>query len=225
MKANPLDSAFAFLKIGHQQGEQWGTALDWAIIFTLVLSASIIVLVMVSRAAYRGRQEQPPAIWLNVLALGIFPVLLLFFGNFAVFSYAEQEQFCASCHLTMQPYINDIDNPSSKSLAAWHHQNHFSPGGEEACYTCHADYGIHGTFRAKLSGLHDAYAYATHTYRLPIKLRRPFRNSLCLKCHNSTRLFMAVDSHLGEDNKVSSAILDNSLQCTVCHGPASAIWT
>jgi len=220
LNTNPLDSAFAFLKIGHEQGELWGTALDWSIIFTLVLSASIIVIIIVARVVYHDRQDDAPAVWLHLLSLCLFPILLLFFGNFTVFGYAEQERFCASCHLTMQPYIDDINNPNSNGLAAWHHQNRFSPLGEEACYTCHADYGIHGTFRAKLSGLQDAYAYAMGTYHLPIKMRKPFKNSLCLKCHNDTRLFMSVGSHLDANNKVSSEILNNTLQCTVCHGSA-----
>ncbi len=98
-----------------------------------------------------------------------------------------------------------------------HYQDRFAPG--EECYTCHANYGVHGTFQAKLLGLNDAWRELTGTYTVPIKMRKPFPNALCLKCHNGARKFMKEDSHLDPGNVVSKDILTDKTLCTDCHVP------
>lgn len=196
---------------------KWGTALDWSIALALCLSVLIIVCILVSVLVYRGRQAEGNALWFHLVALGILPLFLLAVGNFAVFEYAKERRFCASCHRTMKPYIDDLHNAKSQSLAALHLQNRFAPNTE--CYSCHANYGVHGTLETKLTGLRHVYKYATGTYRLPIKMPTPFDNVNCLKCHEGAKRFMAQDVHL-EDGKVAADLRTGKTECVQCHAPA-----
>jgi nitrate/TMAO reductase-like tetraheme cytochrome c subunit len=200
---------------------EWGTALEWNIIFTFVLCVLILVCIGMSLVLYRGRQTEGNALWLHLLGLCIFPVFLLPFGNFTIFEYSKQERFCASCHASMDPYVNDMTAPGGKSLAATHYQDRFARG--EECYTCHANYGVHGTFRAKLLGLDDAWSELSGRYTVPIKMRKPFPNELCLKCHDGARKFMKEDSHTDPGGVVAKALLDDSTKCTDCHLPGHMI--
>jgi nitrate/TMAO reductase-like tetraheme cytochrome c subunit len=199
---------------------RWGSALDWAVALTAGISALILIGIVVSLVVYRGRQTEGSALWLHLLSLGVLPLVLLAIGQFATLEYATEVQFCGSCHLTMKPYIDDLRNPKSASLASLHAQNRMGPGTE--CYSCHANYGVHGTISAKLTGLRHVYKYNTGTYHLPLKMPEPFENTLCLKCHNGAKRFMAQDVHL-ENGKVSEELRTNKTECVSCHAPAHDI--
>ena len=196
---------------------RWGTALDWAMVLTAGISALILLGIIASLLVFRGRQTEGSALWVHLLCLGVLPLGLLAVGNFATLEYATEVQFCGSCHLTMKPYIDDLHNPKSESLASLHSQNRFAPGTE--CYSCHANYGLHGTMEAKLTGLRHVYKYNTGTYHFPLKMPEPFENTLCLKCHNGAKRFMAQEIHL-ENGKVSEELRTNQTECISCHGPA-----
>jgi cytochrome c-type protein NapC len=196
---------------------EWGTALEWNVVITFLLCLLILICVGLSLILYRGRQTEGNALWLHLLGLCIFPLFLLPFGNFTIFEHSKQERFCATCHHSMDPYVRDMTAPGGKSLAATHYQDRFAPG--EGCYTCHANYGVHGTFHAKLLGLNDAWRELTGTYTVPIKMSQPFPNALCLKCHNGARKFMAEDSHLDPGNVVAKDLLTDKTLCTECHIP------
>ena len=218
-----LAKALAEMRGVHSVYLEWGTALEWNILFTFALCLLILVCIGASLVVYRGRQTEGNALWLHLLGLCIFPVFLLPFGNFTVFEYSKQEQFCAACHASMDPYVNDLTARGGKSLAATHYQDRFAPG--EECYTCHANYGVHGTFRAKLLGLNDAWRELTGTYTVPIKMTRPFPNELCLKCHDGARKFMAEDSHLDPGKVVAKELLTDKTLCTDCHVPGHLLPT
>jgi nitrate/TMAO reductase-like tetraheme cytochrome c subunit len=192
---------------------RWGSALDWAIALSIGVSGLILICLLVSLVVFRGRQTEGNALWLHLLSLGIFPLLLLAVGNFSVLEYSKEERFCGSCHLTMQPYIDDLHNDKSRSLAALHFQDRFARGTE--CYSCHADYGVHGTFEAKLRGLQDVYKYVTRSYSLPVKMRAPYENTLCLKCHSEAKRFVAAWE--GIHLKLSDQLRTGVLKCVGCH--------
>ncbi len=196
---------------------RWGSALDWSITLSIALGVLILACIVVSRFLYRDRQTEGSALWLHLLGLGIFPLFLLAVGNFAVLEGATEVKFCGACHLTMKPFIDDLHNQKSQSLASLHFQNRFARGTE--CYSCHANYGIHGTMEAKLTGLRHVYKYWTSTYHLPIKMPTPFENTLCLKCHNGAKRFMAQDIHL-DKGEVSKELRSGETECIGCHGPA-----
>jgi nitrate/TMAO reductase-like tetraheme cytochrome c subunit len=198
----------------------WGSALDWATTLTLGLAVLIVALIVVSRFAFRGRQAEGTALWVHLLALGGAPLCLLAVGNFAVFEHSKEERFCGSCHRTMKPYIDDLRSPTSQSLAALHSQHRVAPG--IACYACHANYGLHGTFEAKRTGLRHAYRYATGTFHLPLTMPAGFDNALCLKCHNRAKRFMAHEIHL-DGGQVSAELATNKTGCVECHAPAHSV--
>lgn len=201
----------------HGNGLPAGSALDWGITLTIALCALILVCIVASRLLYRGQQSEGHALWLHLVALGILPLVLLAFGTFTVLEYAKEERFCGACHLTMKVYIDDLHDPKGKSLAALHFRHRFSRGTE--CYACHADYGLHGTFEAKLKGLNDVYRYVTRTYRVPLKMHTPFSNGLCLKCHSGATRFVAEEVHLDGEH-VSEDLRTGKTPCGECHKPA-----
>jgi nitrate/TMAO reductase-like tetraheme cytochrome c subunit len=212
-----------FIALNQAEGEalRWGTSLEWGITICLALSGFILLCVIFAGVWFRGREAEPNALWLHLLGLGIFPLFLLPFLNFTIFEYSKQEVFCASCHATMQPWVDDLHNPKGKYLAALHYQIRFAPGQE--CYVCHTDYGMHGTLTAKMLGLRDAWSEITGAYPSLIKMRHPYSNRMCLKCHDNSKYFMAEDSHLDAQGNVAQEILTDSTRCTECHGPAHNI--
>lgn len=221
MTGPSIAAAEAAAAIADHETARWGGALDWALALSIVISAAILVLIIASRVLYRGQQAEGTALWFHGMALGVLPLFLLASGQFATLEYATEVKFCGTCHLTMKPYIDDLHNEKSQSLAALHFQQRVMIGTE--CYSCHANYGLHGTFEAKLTGLRHVWKYNTGTYKLPIKMPEPFTNDLCLKCHDGAKPFMAQDIHLddGKDGKkVSADLRADKQQCIDCHAPA-----
>jgi cytochrome c-type protein NapC len=198
----------------------WGTALDWAIWTTVIVSALILALIILGRFRYRGAQMAPNALWFHLVALGVFPLMLLIVGNFAALEYSTTQKFCGSCHVTMQAYIADLQRPKGMSLASLHFQNRAAPDTE--CYSCHVNYGLHGAVQAKFTGLRHVYRYTTGTYTLPLKIYEAYPNALCLNCHDGAKRFMAESSHLDGD-QVSADLRTNATECIQCHGPAHVV--
>ncbi len=62
-----------------------------------------------------------------VFGVIVFPLMVVSAGMLLVFERAEKVTFCASCHLTMQPYVDDMRDPESESLAAIHYKNRYIP--------------------------------------------------------------------------------------------------
>lgn len=195
---------------------KWGSWLDLSIASTIGLSILILAGILLSLAFFRGRQTEKQALWWHLLFLGIFPILLLAFDNFSTLEYSKEVKFCGSCHKTMQSYVNDLRDPQSRSLAALHFRQRAAIGTE--CYACHANYGLHGTFTAKLKGLQEVVTYATGRYQLPIRMEHAFENAYCLKCHDGAMRFVAQTVHL----TVLDQLRAEALKCTLCHRPAHA---
>ena len=88
--------------------------------------------------------------WLLLFILALAP-MALGLSTFALsFQRAERVTFCASCH-TMTPWIGDLKDPKSKSLAALHYHNRWIL--KDQCYTCHSDYDFMGPVKAKMDGV------------------------------------------------------------------------
>jgi cytochrome c-type protein NapC len=177
----------------------------------LVVSAILIAVVVIRPALTRTVAGK-------ILAFVAFCILPVLCGSMAASTHIErskQTQFCLSCHI-MEPYGRSlyVDDPSY--IPAAHFQNHRIPP-DEACYTCHTNYGLYGGVRAKLGGLRHIYIQYFGTPPAPenIKLYTPYNNRECLHCHSGARSF--------EGNPVHSAIMDqlksNGLSCVSsgCH--------
>ena len=71
----------------------------------------------------------------------------------------------------MTPYVNDLHDPKSDTLAAVHFKNRFIQ--ENHCYTCHTDYGMFGTVKAKWEGLGHTVRYTTGATSCRSRSRTP----------------------------------------------------
>lgn len=140
------------------------------------------------------------------------PILPVFTGIYS-FVRAEKVSFCASCH-TMTPWIEDLKNPKSRSLASIHYRNRFIP--HDQCYTCHVDYDFVGPIDAKLKSVRDvAIYYIGNAKPQDIKLSKPFPNGNCLHCHVHSSLFTQTAPHRAE----MAQIVADQIKCAACHRP------
>jgi cytochrome c nitrite reductase small subunit len=172
-----------------------------------------IVVVIASLLKYKGVALGPVAWGLLIGGAVALPFLVSGVGTILVFERAERVEFCESCHLTMQAFVDDMKNPKSNSLAALHYKNRYIPDNQ--CYACHTSYGLFGTVQAKKEGLHDVYHYYTRTFHLPIKLRHPYPNNDCLKCH-------AGSVKWNEDHQdYKDALFSGGATCMQCHADAN----
>ena len=191
----------------HDPVEHYGAQI---LALLLILCSCIVVYSLVR---YRGRIAGPVSLGLLIAGIGVFPVISVLFGTVLVFERAERVEFCASCHEPMQPYVDDMTDPESESLAAVHYKNRYIPSNQ--CYDCHTSYGMFGTAEAKMKGLVDVYKYFTNTYHLPIQMRHPYPNNDCLKCHAQALKWQEQELHT--ENK--EALFAEEMSCLDCHDP------
>ena len=168
-----------------------------------------IALVLYTLIRYRGIVAGPVGWSLMILGVGVLPLMMSGMGMTLVFERVKTVQLCGSCHLTMKAYVDDMENPRSSSLAALHYTNRYI--AEDQCYVCHTAYGMLGTFEAKEQGLIDVYKYYTHTFHFPLKLREPYHDRDCLKCHAEATKFQEAHADFKE------GIFSGQLQCMQCH--------
>jgi nitrate/TMAO reductase-like tetraheme cytochrome c subunit len=149
-------------------------------------------------------------------ALMVLPLLLLGTGGVMTLEQAKRVEFCQSCHLTMGSFVEDMRNPESDTLAARHSRHRWIPEAE--CYRCHTSYGMFGDIKAKAKGVEDVLKYYTRSYQIPIRLRKPYVNSDCLKCHERTPKFI----HSAWHAELLPQLRSGEFSCMDCHGPAHA---
>lgn len=168
-----------------------------------------IALLLFSLIRYRGRTPSSAAWVLLFLAVVILPGISTLFGTILVFERGESIEFCGSCHKVMAQYVNDMRNPESNSLAAIHFKNSYIPRNQ--CYTCHTSFGLFGTMQAKIGGIIEVHRYYTNTFREPLKMREPYRNDDCLKCHAGSVKWSG--NHSGDKDEIFAG----RKRCLDCH--------
>jgi len=190
--------------------EHWAArVLTWALVTAVVLVVYALIAVV--------RGELAGAAGKTIMALGvvILPSFSVATGMLLVFVRAGSVEFCASCHLVMQPYVEDMQNPEGTGIAAVHFANQYIPGNQ--CYECHTSYGLFGTVEAKVHGIGEVARYYTRTYRRPIEMWQPYSNRDCLKCHADSRKWLSVDSHTDDD--MQGRLFADRTSCMSCHDP------
>jgi cytochrome c nitrite reductase small subunit len=155
--------------------------------------------------------DSPRRHWLLLFGIVILPGLALVLGTGATMDDAKAPEFCGSCHV-MGPFIKDLRNPDSTTLAAVHYQNRYIL--QDQCYTCHSDYGPFGPMKAKMAGARHLWHYETGHYTLPIKIIAPYNFANCLHCHGEAKVFREKHEALKEQ------IDSGEIVCLDCHGPA-----
>jgi cytochrome c-type protein NapC len=184
-------------------------------ILALILFSALLAAVLVWR----------PAITINpggkILAFGVLfflPGFCFLAGLDNEMERSESTTFCLSCHI-MEPFGKSLHVDDPTYLAAAHFQNHRVPA-DQACYTCHTNYAMFGTAKAKLGGLRHLYIYYLGKPPRPedIKLYEPFNNRECLHCHLGARSFEEGAVH-NADPATLPAIKANTLSCVSsgCH--------
>jgi cytochrome c nitrite reductase small subunit len=153
---------------------------------------------------------------LLLFVLGVAPVLITL-ATFALsFRRAQQVQFCANCH-TMTPWVDDLHNPKSDSLAAKHYRNRWVL--KDQCYTCHVDYGFFGPIKTKLVSLKHVVVYYGGLVPEKVQMYKPFPNGNCLQCHGAAEKFKSNPAHVA----AMEPILSNNISCVTCHQPIHAV--
>ncbi len=188
-------------------GSGLGELLQVVTIGVALLAATVIVFAMV-----RGKR-----VGLDVgmkltllLGLGVLPAIATTTGLGAVMELTKAPEACGSCHV-MTPYVEDMKNPASTTLAAKHYKNRYIP--ESQCFECHSSYGIGGILDAKVSGLGHIYRYLTGRYEEPITLHAKSYLPNCMKCHAESQKFLGVSDH----QDAAADLQSGKMKCTECH--------
>ena len=133
---------------------------------------------------------------LAFVALLVLPVIAAWGGFEEHMERATSTQFCLSCHV-MSQFGQSLHYDDISYIPALHYENNFVPR-DHACYTCHTDYGMFGTEKAKINGLHHIIVQYFGTVPKPEKSsgsHQPFPNATCLHCHLGARRFEEVNGH------------------------------
>jgi nitrate reductase cytochrome c-type subunit len=159
---------------------------------------------------------------LAFVSIFLMPLMVAMWGSVEHLERSKQTQFCLSCHV-MGDYGKSllIDDPSY--LPAAHYQNGRVPR-DEACYTCHTDYVLYGTVKAKLRGLRHVYVNYITKPKPPLHLYTPYSNNRCLHCHLGSRSFEEGAVH-NADAETMSAIKADRMSCLTsgCHENVHAV--
>ena len=188
--------------------EQWVRGIGIA--FVLL---NLVLLVFAWRSLGRAAITPTARGWLFV-AVGLVPMMVAFLAFAHGLESSTSVQACGSCHV-MTPFVADLKNVNSDTLAATHFKNRYIQ--ERQCYTCHSDYGLGGTIRAKFDGLGHVWRYTTGTYEQPIKIARPYPNVRCLGCHAASQKFVKSAGHPKE---AMPELVSGKTSCLDCHTPA-----
>jgi nitrate/TMAO reductase-like tetraheme cytochrome c subunit len=191
-----------------------GTTPDWVLGFGIAFALLDLALLAVAwRNLGRVGVSASTRGWLFV-AVGLVPSMVAFLSFAHGLEHSTTVSACGSCHV-MTPFVADLQNVKSDTLAAAHFKNRYIL--DHHCYTCHSNYGLAGTLRAKLEGLGHVWRYTTGTYELPIKIASPYPNVRCLGCHGASQKFLGSAGHPREE---IPKLMSGQASCLDCHGPA-----
>lgn len=191
-----------------------GTSDDWARGLGIAFVALALVLLALAWRRLRRAGLTPGMKELLVLPLLVLPLAIVFFGYAYGIEHSKSAASCGSCHV-MKPYLADLKDPGSGTLAATHYKNRYIQ--EHHCYTCHTNYGMFGTLEAKLAGVGHVARNLSGRYALPLKISAPYPNQRCLACHGEALKFLKSEGHPKED---LPKLVSGETSCIDCHGPA-----
>jgi cytochrome c nitrite reductase small subunit len=182
----------------------------WARGIGLTLVTAAGVLIIYTLAFRRQRLHEASSKWMLFIGICLLPTPVMFLSTAVGLEQSKNVEFCTSCHV-MKPFVDDLRNPASKTLAAIHFKNRYIQ--REHCYRCHTDYGILGTMEAKKEGLGHIWKAGTGSYQLPIKMSKPYNFGICLDCHADSAKFEKEAIHEG----VVKETLEGKSKCLDCH--------
>ncbi len=161
---------------------------------------------------YRKRIPRGTYHFLLMIGLFVLPLTVMMSTTATVMEGMKSVKACASCHV-MHPFVNDLKDPASPTLAARHYRNNWI--AKDQCYACHVTYGATGTIEGKRDGFRHWVYSVTNTYSDPIEYTGSYPNSNCLSCHEGTTIWERVKSH----HALAEALRSDRIACIRCHGP------
>ncbi len=176
----------------------------------LAIVVAVVGLILVE-FVWRNRLAQTTYRWLLLVGLLVLPAFALLGSTGSMFEEMKNVDACNSCHV-MNPFVDDMRNPHSATLAARHFRTGAIP--TKQCYSCHTGYGIFGTAESKRDGFRHWLLYTTRTWKEPITFKGSYPNSNCLSCHAGSPTFRAVESHRALREPLSR----DEMGCFTCHG-------
>ena len=96
---------------------------------------------------------------------------------------------------------------------------------DDACYGCHADYGMFGGVTTKIGGMRHVWEFYTGDWTRPghepPALYEPFDTRTCMSCHDPLRAGAPIEHQL-HAQKIES----RAMKCTAdgCHGRPHPVW-
>jgi nitrate/TMAO reductase-like tetraheme cytochrome c subunit len=185
-------------------------AHSWTKTFNFALIGTAAGLILYTLLLRRNRLGETASKWMLLTGVCLLPVPVMLLSTAVGLEQSKEVQFCASCHVK-RPFIDDLRNPASKTLAALHYKNRYIQ--REQCYRCHTDYGILGTMEAKKAGLGHIWKEASGSYTLPVKMSKPYNFAICLDCHAESARFNKEAAH---DGVVKDTVAGKGT-CLDCH--------
>jgi cytochrome c nitrite reductase small subunit len=190
-----------------------GTTSQWIQGFGIALALLNVILLLVVWFRLRATGAASSMWGWLLVALGLVPIMVGFMAFAHGLESSATVSACGSCHV-MTPFVNDLRDVKSETLAATHFKNRFIR--ENQCYTCHSDYGLGGTISAKLAGLGHVWRYTTGRYEVPLKIAQPYSNLRCLSCHGESQRFLNAPGK----KEMMPELISGQTPCLSCHGPA-----
>lgn len=184
-----------------------------AIVFA-VIGIAILLFILIFYKNPLARISQK--IFMGVGMIGI-PLVTISLGILIGLDKAKKIEFCGSCHKAMKPYVTDMMDLESESLAAKHFKNLWI--NHNQCYECHTDYGLLGDFKAKAKGFVDVYRYYFGIWDGSVDSDHPIKNKSCLKCHAIATSYPELDIHRENERDIYA----DRIFCVDCHTPIHTI--
>ena len=117
-----------------RDAEQGLSAVEFMRGLGLAAAVVAIVALVLIEFVYRNRFRRATYHWLLFLGLLVLPGIVLMSMTTMVSEETKKVDACATCH-AMAPFIKDIRDPFSATLAARHYKNKWVP--DHQCYMCH----------------------------------------------------------------------------------------
>lgn len=201
-------TGFAFAQAA-AQGITIGEFFRMAAVGIAVLTLILLVLV---EFVFRDRLPRSTYYLLLFVGLLAFPAFTVTGTTTTVFEETKSVESCSTCHI-MEPFVEDMRDPVSASLAARHYRHQWIE--TDQCYGCHTTYGAHGTIAGKRDGFRHWLLYVTRTWEEPIRYAGSYPNQSCTSCHVGTPAFRGVPSH----SALADDLRSDRVACSACHGP------
>jgi nitrate/TMAO reductase-like tetraheme cytochrome c subunit len=141
----------------------------------------------------------------------LLPFVALLGGTSYAYKASSSTDFCLSCH-EMGDHGRSLFVDDPTVLPAVHYQKRLIDR-DYACFACHTDYALFGSFKTKLNGLRHVWVHYFGDPPDTFSLYQPYKNSNCLHCHDDARGYVESVAHRDR----LDALFAEEQSCLSCH--------